>query len=356
LFSQLYFGDALSTWALLVELLIAGMVVVFAGSRLTRLADRLAEEYGLGRALVGVLLLATVTSLPEVVTCVTSVVIGATDMAYATLMGSCSFNITLIIVFNAALRAGSILRNAKPTHTLTASFGIVMIGVAMCGVLLTAKYEELHPHLAQASELGMAATLAICFLVGLNVCRRMEQAPGAGAAPAEAVNKSPGLLPKITLLSAILVLAAWWMARTGDVLAEHPIEMIGRPLGATFVGACFLAIASSLPEIVTGLAAVRLGSLDMALGNIFGSNMFNVFVIVLLKLVSLASGDRYLLAGKDFDFASGLFSGLLPILLTGITLIGLNYPFGKRFLGFGVDSILIGILYFSGMIMLLAHP
>ena len=156
------------------------------------------------------------------------------------------------------------------------------------------------------------------------------------------------------LMAVIIVVASWWLARLCDVLSAHRIELIGRPLGATFVGAFFLALATSLPEIVTSISAVRLGNLDLALGNIFGSNMFNIFVIPFLKVVSVTKGDTLLLGARALDGTQNLIAGLLAILLTAIAVGGLAYK-GKREVPrhFGFDSILIAVTYLGGMALLL---
>lgn len=348
------FGDALSTWLLFVELLASGVVVVLAGSRLTRLVDRFADERRLGHAFVGMLLLATVTSLPEVVTCCSAVAIGAVDLAFATLLGSCSFNITLIVIFNAVIGGGSILSGAKPAHSMTSSLGIFMIGLTLVGISLTEKFGG-SPRLAQACEIGTVAMIALTYVGGIKLTHRMEQPLVAESEPASLPARTPGLTRKIVGLSIVLVAAAWWLAQTGDVLSTHPIQSIGRPLGGTFVGACFLAIASSLPEIVTGVAAVRLRNLDLALGNIFGSNMFNIFIITMAKVTSWIRGDALLMAGDNFHPGPNLIAGLLPILLTAVAVGGLAYRSSRRIFGLGPDSVLIGLFYIGGMILLLAH-
>ena len=355
MFADWILGESLATWALLVEILLAGGIVVLAGSRLTVYADKLADERQLGGALVGMLLLATVTSLPEVVAASTSVAIGSADMAFGALFGSCSFNITLIVMFNAVLRGGSVLKSAGRTHSLSSSLGIFLITLALIGIMLSHKYQN-SPALAQSFEIGIAALIAFTYLYGVRLTAKLENRDLPVPEATAAIPRTPFLIPAIVILSLILVAASWWLAQTGDVLANHPISLIGKPLGATFVGVCFLAIASSLPEIVTGLAAIRLGNLDMALGNIFGSNMFNIFVVAIIKVVSLCSGDSLLMVGDDFNPSQNVIAGLLPILMTAIVVASLTYQTQRRSrrFGFGPDSILIGFFYIAGMIFLLS--
>jgi cation:H+ antiporter len=95
--------------------------------------------------------------------------------------------------------------------------------------------------------------------------------------------------------------------------------------------------------------------LNLALGNIFGSNMFNIFVIPFLKIVSLLRGDAIMLAGHSSNIMQNMIVGLLAILLTAIAIAGLAYKSRRKLLRrFGFDSILIAITYISGMVLLLA--
>lgn len=345
--------DGLETWAILVEILLAGLIVVGSGSKLSILADKVADKYGLGGAWVGALLLATVTSLPEVVSGCTAVAIGEPDMAFAAIYGSCSFNIVLIVLFNAFIGGGSILHGKGRNHALSSSFGILLITTTLVGIVLVDKFGD-RSGTAALVEIALAAAILVIYPLCMRMVFKTEKELAVETDSPAPNNSSERLIPKIVIYSMVLVAAAWWMAQTGDVLADHPIELIGGPLGATFVGSLFLAIATSLPEIVTGLAAVRLGNLDMALGNIFGSNMFNIFVIPMLKVTSLASGQKLLMDSERFNVSQNLFAGMLPILLTAVVVGALSYRTSRRLLRrVGVDSGLIAAIYIIGMILLL---
>ncbi len=351
--SRWLYGANLETWVLLTEIILAGLMVVGSGARLSILADKVAEKYGLGGAWVGALLLATVTSLPEVVSGCTAVAIGQPNMAFAAIYGSCSFNIVLIVLFNAFVGGGSILHGKGRNHALSSSFGIVLITTSLGGIALVGKFTG-QPTKIGVVELVVAGLIALSYPTCMRMVFKTEKDLALESDSMTPVSSKEKLIPKVVIYSMILVASAWWMARTGDVLAEHPIELIGGPLGATFVGVLFLAIATSLPEIVTGLSAVRLGNLDMALGNIFGSNMFNIFVFPMLKVTSLVSGQETLMGGENFNVMQNLFAGMLPILLTAVVVGGLSFRTERTFLRrIGVDSGLIAAIYIIGMIMLL---
>ncbi len=354
--SNWIFGAELPTWALFVEIVLAGAAVVVSGSRLASLADGVADKYQLGSAWVGALLLATVTSLPEVVSGMTATWVGQTDMAFSAIFGSCSFNILLILLLNAFIGGGSILTGMGRSHSVSCSFGIVLMSIALFGITLVDKFQD-NVRVAQICEWSVVGLMVVTYMACMRMVFRVGQAPAApvGNDTTEAKKKpADHLLGRVAFVSMILVVAAWWLARTGDVLAEHPIEALGRPLGATFVGFLFLAIATSLPEIATGVASVRMGNLDMALGNIFGSNMFNIFVVPFLKLVSVFAGDELLMQGEDFHPVPNMIAGMLPILMTAVVVGSISYGRGRTVLGrLGVDSALLAAIYVAGMILLL---
>ena len=357
MFARMIFEAPLPTWAVFLEMILGGAVVVLSGSRLTRLADEMADRLNLGSGWIGLILLATVTSLPELVTGSTAVGIGNPDLAFAAIFGSCSFNITLIVLLNAIMGGGSVLRRADTAHVLTSSFGAILMGVALFGILLVEKFSA-NARIAQPIELVWAASIFVAYVVCMKLTFNYEHHlidAEKHTRPKRPLGSS--LVTKLVMFSLVLVTASWWPARTGDVLSEHEIGFLGRPLGATLVGACFLALATSLPEIATSIVAVRIGNLNMALGNIFGSNMFNIFTIPFFKIVSMGRGDALLVCGPSFDASQNLIAGVLPMILTALAVAGLIYrsrTSPKR--RFGFDSVLIGLTYLGGMILLVSGP
>ncbi|MCH7873145.1 MAG: hypothetical protein IID33_15725, partial [Planctomycetes bacterium] len=311
--------------------------------------NTVAERMNLGAGWVGLVLLATVTSLPELVTGATATWLDNVDLAFGNIFGSCSFNITLIVLLNALIGGGSVLRGVGSTHALTSSFGLLLMAEALLGLVLFDKFTP-----TPAGEIVWALLIFVTYGICMKLIYSQERATAAKISEvSERQRVGSGIWSRIALMATILVVASWWLARIGDVLSTHEIKMIGRPLGATFVGACFLALATSLPEIVTSITAVRLGKLDLALGNIFGSNMFNVFVIPLLKIVSLAGGQPILLKSQPLGNVDNLIAGLLAVLLTAITIGALAYKSRQRLpRRFGFDSILIAVTYVAGMILL----
>ena len=354
MFLQLFFPSLVNTGTLLLELLVSGLIVVVAAIRLTTLADRFADEWGLGKAFVGMLLLATVTSLPEVVAGATAGAIGAVDMAFGAVYGSCSFNIVIIVIMNLMFAAGgSVLRSARPTQFLNSSFGIVMITLSLMAMTTVHRLEG-HPLVQQVVEVVAVVGIVAAYVVCMYLAQQFEKRDLGLPEDAAFAKRSIGLVFQIFIVSAITMGAAWWLTQTGDKLATHPIDFLGgRALGASLVGILFLAIASSLPEIATSVTAVRIGNVDMALGNVFGSNMFNILVLPVVKIATLATGDSLMMSGDNFDSNTNVLAGLLPILLTAAVIGAIAFRTQRRLFRLGYDSVILLIIYLAGMFIIL---
>ncbi len=350
------FTESLPTWALFLELFVVGLIVILAGTIFAKLADRLADLLNIGGGWIGLILLATVTSLPELVSGATATTIGNVDLALGGIFGSCAFNIVIIALMNAMIGGGSVLRKVSLSHSLTSSFGLALIGLALFGLVVSGRINSSGP-IAQWFEIAWSLLILVAYLGCMRLVYRFEKSQSALADLFEAkpVQRVPGsMYLALAIFACIIVLASCWLACLGDVLSTHKIGIIGRPLGATFVGACFLALATSLPEIATSMAAIRLGNIDLALGNIFGSNMFNIFVIPMLKIVSMINGQPVLLAQESVSQNDHMITGLTAILLTVITVGSLTYKSRRTVLRrFGFDAVLISFTYIGGMLLLL---
>lgn len=350
-----FLRDAATTEWLLLEMAGAGFCVILAAIRLTRLADRLADERGLGKAFVGMLLLATVTSLPEVVAGATAGAIGAVDMAFGAVYGSCSFNIVIIVMMNLVIAGGgSVLQNARPAQLLSSSFGIVMITLSLLAIATVRKFDG-HVATQQTVEIVTMIGLIVIYAFCMNLIHKFERRDLPVLEIDKAMAKSHGLNGKIVTVALLTIAAAWWLTQTGDVLAEHPIAALGRPLGKTIVGVLFLAAATSLPEIATSITAVRMHNLDMALGNVFGSNMFNILVLPVTKVAALLSGRRLMMDPAWFSTSANLLAGLLPILLTAIAVAGIAYRTQRRVFRLGFDSFVLLLVYCAGMAVIMVE-
>ncbi len=306
-----------------------------AGVRLSRYGDVIAEKMGLSRTWVGVILLATVTSLPELVTGISAVaLVHSPNIALGDVLGSCVFNLLIITVLDFLHRGESVLTRASQGHILSAGFGITLIGFVGFTLLLSG--HGLNP---SVGHVGLSSVIiVILYAIAMRMVFRYERRQRA-AYTEEAVEQ----YPRITLRQAAVryALAALVVVATGTLL-PFVGEQMATVMGwrRTFVGTLFVAFATSVPEVVVTVAAVRIGALDMAIGNLFGSNLFDIVIV--------AVDDLCFLPGPILAHASPLHavSALSAVMMTGVTIVGLLYrPTTQLFRAVGWASLWLFSLY-----------
>jgi cation:H+ antiporter len=251
-------------------------VILTAGSRLTRYGDVIAEKTGLGRAWVGLVLLASVTSLPELVTGVSSVAFfNAPNIALGDIFGSCMFNLLIIALLDALERQQPISTRVHEGQALSASFGVFMLGIAAIG-LLGGKNIPVVGWVGVSSLiiLGIyAASMRAVFKYERNRIAQFVREVGGGQAGPDISLRTA--VQRYALNASAVIAAAVFLPKIGEEIA------VQTGLSRTFVGTLFIAVSTSLPEVVVAVAALRMNAPDMAIGNIFGSNMFNMAILAL---------------------------------------------------------------------------
>lgn len=315
-----------------------------AGSSLSRYGDVIAEKTGLSGSWVGVVLLATVTSLPELITGVSSVALAhAPNIAVGNVLGACVMNLFMIVVLDFLYRGESVYTRASHGHILAAGFSVILIGFVGFNILLAT-----HGAVISLGYVGLySPMIVLLYAVALRTVFRYEQRHMTEFAEEKAAR-----YPDVSLRTAyarygmaatVVVVAALWLPFVGTALAE----VMG--WRATFVGTLFVAFATTIPEMVVTLSAMRLGALDMAIGNLFGSNLFNVVI--------LAIDDLFYLPGPLLSHVSDLHavSAVSAMIMTGTAVVGLFYrPKTRLFKTIGWASLfLFGIYILNAYILYL---
>lgn len=258
--------------------------IVIAGSYLTKFADRISDLTGWGRIFVGGLLLAGATSLPELVVDLKSVQLDLPDLAVGDLLGSSLFNLLILATLDFAFPSAFRHTAFSPKflhHSLAAVLTIIL--TALVGIGISSRLE--------VSFFGVSIfswAIVVVYLYGLRLIFlegngvSIEKSAEPIAPPSPGASKIGSLFFAFSgyIASAgIIFLAAPHLVYAADELAKKTV------LGHTFVGTTLVALATSLPELVATLAAFRMGTPDLALGNIFGSNAFNMVLFVPLDFM-----------------------------------------------------------------------
>lgn len=317
----------------------SALVVFLSGMRLSRYGEAIAANTKLGGLWVGSILLAGATSLPEVTASISSGVLNLPDLALGNVFGSNIFNIIIITVMDLVNGKAVILAHASPGHILSASFGMLLSSAAAVFILLKLRLAVFG--------IGLdAMTLALIYIAGLRLISRYEQRPveqrlqyladGVVATAPEEKKETMSLSRAVTgfaIAATLIVISGFALSYSAGQIAE----ITG--LGTTFVGSIMISLVTSLPELVSCITAVHIGAIDLAVGNVLGSNIFNIFTIVLAD-VAYRKGP-ILSAGTQIHAVTALFG----LILSGIVIIGLSYRSRRNYAGIGVDSILIGGIY-----------
>ena len=320
-----------------VEFIISAAVIVLAATQLAKYGDIIAVRTRLGGMFIGILLLAGATSLPEVLTTISSLSQGVPNLAAGNLLGSNMFNMLLLAVIDLAGQNQRILRKAELKHALSGSLSVLLI--AMVVFFILAKIEF---------QIGWIGLDSIILMLAYGVAIYLIQASSSSLVaveyeiPAEYPSLRRGVIGFL-VAAGVLAIVTPMMVRASAAIAE----VTG--LGTSFVGTTLVAVVTSLPELVTTLAAIKLGADDMAIGNLFGSNMFNMFALGLTDLFYL---DGRFLSIIDPAF---LLVSILGLIMTIMALVGNLARIERRLWFLEIDALMLILVYAGGLWLLYAR-
>ena len=336
---------------LIVAFIAAAVATWVAGLYLSRATDALDTRLNLGEALGGMILLAVAGSLPELAITVSAVAQGQLDIAAGNLIGGIAMPTLVLVICDRAVRGD------HPLSYLVGSLIPVLEGVLVVLIVAVMLGGTMLPPTTAIGPFSPASIgIVVAWVGGIFVLDRMRAAepwkvsapesrpgrrsvrehhpdaprPFAGASTARVIAVFAGA-SVVTLIAGVL------LERSGSALAD----MAG--INGVVFGATFLAAASALPEISTGIAAVRLGDHQLAVADIFGGNAFQ---LCLFLLADLLAGQPVL---PDAG-TSNAWLGALGIVMTAVYMGSIIVRIKRRYAGFGLDSIVNTLVYIVGII------
>ncbi len=325
---------------LLAQFVAVSAIILWAGVRLSRYGDMIAEKTGLGGTFIGLMLMAGVTSLPELVTGGSAIVVfHARDIAAGDAIGSCMFNLVILAALDARQQLPLSTR-VHQGHVLTAAFGIVQLALAALAIVA-------GTHAPAIGWIGVQSFLFIAlYVLAMRTIYRFERTRLGEVSREAAAQQSYAHVSvrRAVLLyaatAAVLVAAAVYLPGLGDDLAART------GLGTSFVGSLFVAASTSLPEIAVSVAAARMGAVDMAAANLFGSNLFNIGILGLDDI--LDTRGPLLRAVSPVH----LVSLTAAMMMTAVAIIGLTYRASRKRFRLSWDAITIVAIYVVAVILL----
>lgn len=318
-----------------LQLLICLAVIGYAGYFLSRYGDIIAEKSGISATWIGLILLSTATSLPELVTGISSVSFANTpDIAVGDVLGSTVFNLAILVLLDALYKRETLYSRAAQGHILSASLGTLMI--AFAGFSLLMDQVGMIPMLGHVGF--YSPFILLVYLVAMRAVYSYEH-----RTVAEYTEVSVERYPDVTLRSAIkgyawaalaVVAAGSWL----PFVAKDISDLMG--WGQSFVGTLLVAAVTSAPEAAVTISALRIGALDMAIANLLGSNLFDILILALDDLFYTRGS---LLAHVDASHALTVFTA---VMMSALVSVGFIFrPQGRIVLGLTWVSLGLLMLY-----------
>jgi cation:H+ antiporter len=322
---------------------VGALVIAVVGTRLARLADRLADVTGLGEAVFGALLLGASTSLPGTVVSITTAAAGRADLAVGNAVGGIAVQTAFLVI------ADLVYRRANLEHA-AASLPNLINGALLCALLALPLMAAMGPEVTLWHLHPVSLLLVGIYVFGLRLASQTRDAPAWR--PVRTIDtredvpavhgEGDGWSLWLAFAAGVAIagVAGWLVGVSGIAL----VRLTG--LSETLVGGLFTAVATSLPELVTSIAAVRHGALTLAVGGIIGGNTFDVLFLALADL-AYRDGSIYHAVGPQ-----PLFIIALTILLTAILLLGLIRRERRGVANIGFESVAVLAFYLLGLVTL----
>jgi cation:H+ antiporter len=326
-----------------VKFAVCAALIGFAGPALIRYGDIISQMTGVSRTWIGLVLLATATSLPELFTGISAVTAAdAPNIAVGDALGSCVFNLMMLVILDALSRDEPVYRRIEQGHILTAGFGVILIGSAGALVLLSGNglgFRFLHISI-------YTPFIIVLYLVAMRAAFVYERRtkPNPQIIKNESAITLGIAVARYSAAAVVIVVAGSWLPFIGQEIAD----VMG--WRTTFVGTLLIAGATSIPELVVTTSALRLGAIDMAIGNLLGSNLFDVLI---LAVDDIAYTKGPLLASVSPAHAVTAFAA---VIMSGIFIVALLYRPETRFRGtIGWVSLSLLVVYLLSSYAIYLH-
>lgn len=320
-------------------------VIALAGTKLTGVCDRLADRTGLGEAVVGAILLGAATSLAGITASVTAAIDGLPALSLSNAIGGIAAQTAFLAIADMLYRKANLEHAAASSeNNMQAALLVTLLCLMLLGMIAPGvSWLGVHP---------LSPTLLLVYLFGQRMIYQARQDPmwrptvthqtrvDRPDQTAAGSGSTKRLWAMFVLTAAVVMTAGVVATRTGESIAEHT------GLSRSVVGALLTAVATSLPELVTSVAAVRRGALTLAVGGIVGGNAFDTLFA--------AVADVFYREGSIYHGATQRETMLIAMscLMTAVLMLGLLRRERRGIGGIGFESFFVLLIYLGGMALL----
>ena len=295
-----------------VKFIICVLIIFFSGRKIAKYGDTIANKTGLGGVWIGLILIALITSLPELFTGISAItLVGEPDLTVGDLLGANAFNLFNLALLDITRQNSSLLAAVSSTHRLTGWCSLGLVLAVAISIFISQRFCPMA-----IGWIGWYTPIIILLYIisarGIFLFER-RQPSSQEVEPCREAESTQRVYLYFGISAAFIIGAGIWLAAIGDEIA------LVTGWGQSFVGSLLLAFTTSLPEITVSFAAMRIGATDMAVANMIGSNLFNMTIISIDDLLYLKG--PVLAAVSE----SHLITALAVILMTLIFIAGLRF-------------------------------
>ncbi|MDX1629891.1 MAG: sodium:calcium antiporter [Fulvivirga sp.] len=339
------FGFELDITLAIGLFILSTIFIAVGGTSLTRQADKLADLTGFGEAMVGAILLGAITSLSGIVTSVTAAYEGHPQLSVSNAIGGIAAQTVFLAIADITYRKANLEHAAAsmPNIMQTLLLIAILVLVLLSGDLPSLSLFHIHP---------TSFIIILLYILGQRMVSKSKSHPMWQAVETKETKRDVPDEKNITendlaTVSLKFILFGAVIAVSGYVLAQSAIVISGTTgLSEGVMGALFTAVASSLPELIVSVSAVRQGALTLAVSNVIGGNTFDVLFVSFSDMAYTEGSIYHTLQ------TSQRFTIYLTLLLTAILALGLIYREKKGFAKIGWESVLMIAVFLAGYAIL----
>lgn len=335
----------LSLWATVGVFVASAAAIAFAGTKLSGVADKLADRTGMGEVVAGALFVGAATSLPGAITSMTTAAQGAPGLAIGNALGGLTAQTAFIAV------ADLFYRRANLEHAAASATGLAQ-GVLLVALLSMPLIAAAEPPVTIWGIHPVSILIPVAYAFGLRLLSKIQDDPMWKPVRTEETREeisepdSGDDADSDRSLWLRFLLYAGITALSGYVIGEASIGIVNKTaLSESAVGTIFAAVANSLPELVTAIAAVRIGAVSLAVGDVIGGNAFEV---MFLSAADVFYDGSIYEAMTEQDRTTAL----IAMLMTAVLLLGMirRQKSGPGNIGF--ESALVLLLYAGSVVLI----
>ncbi|MGB3532180.1 MAG: sodium:calcium antiporter [Microcoleaceae cyanobacterium] len=323
---------------------IAAIVIAIVGTRMAKVTDQLAEKTGWGQAIVGAVFLGGSTSLSGIVTSVTAAAGGHVELAVSNAVGGIAAQTAFLAIADISYRKANLEHAA-------ASIANLVQGTLLMSLLAIPLLAASSPQVSFRGIHPATVVIIAAYIFGLRLVAQAREKNMWSPRQTKLTNIEETSTEQIsTSLSTLwtqFVIYALLVAASGYIIAQSGLNIASiTGISESIVGGLFTAVSTSLPELVTTIAAISRGALTLAVGGVIGGNCFDLLLLAFSD-IAYRKGSIYGAIGNRQIFVMAL-----TILMTGTLLLGLLQREEKGIGNIGFESVLILLLYVGGVVLL----